>query len=151
MSSEPEFAFRHPVDVRFSDIDVGAHAHHSRAVLYFEEARMAYWARITGRSGLDSVDFVVAELSVRFHERVLWPQTLDVGVRVSKLGKRHFEMEYEVRSNMGVVLLSGMTVQVMFDFAEGATKKMPPEVRAAIDAFDGPFGPGGRRVAVAGS
>lgn len=151
MSEQPEFMFRHRVDVRFSDIDVGAHAHHSRAVLYFEEARMAYWAQITGRTGLASVDFVVAELNIRFHERVLWPQALDVGVWVSKLGKRHFEMDYEVRSNEGVVLVSGTTVQVMFDFEGGSAKKMPPEVRKAIDAFDGPFGPGGRRVAVAGS
>ena len=144
MPEEPVFRFRHPVAVRFSDVDVGGHAHHSKAALYFEEARYAYWAQVTGRTGLESIDYVVAELSVRFHARVLWPQHLDVGVRVSKLGKRHFEMEYEVESEAGDVLLSGTTIQVMYDFGTGGAKKMPPAVRAAIDSFDGPFGPGGR-------
>ena len=35
-------------DVRFKDVDVGGHAHHSHALVYFEEARWAYWARVVG-------------------------------------------------------------------------------------------------------
>ncbi len=146
MSELGPFAFEHAVEVRFSDIDVGGHAHHSKALLYFEEARAAYWARVTGREGLEGIDYVVAEVAVRFHERVLWPQTLRVGVRVSKLGKRHFEMEYEVRDVDRLLLLSGTTIQVMYDFHEEGVKPIPPEVRSAISEVDGPFGPGGRRV-----
>ena len=31
------YRFQHPVDVRFKDIDVGGHAHHSHTLVYFEE------------------------------------------------------------------------------------------------------------------
>ena len=141
--SEPTFRFRHPVVVRFRDIDAGGHAHHSEALVYFEEARSAYWSEVVGKRGLDGVGYVLAEAEVRWHRRVLWPQTLSVGVRVSRLGKKHLEMVYEVVGEDGERLQSGRTVQVMYDYAAGAAKRIPEEIRAAIEAVDGPF-QGGR-------
>ena len=44
------YRFRHPVEVRFKDIDIGGHAHHSHALVYFEEARSAYWREGVGRT-----------------------------------------------------------------------------------------------------
>jgi acyl-CoA thioester hydrolase len=137
------FRFHHPVAVRFRDIDVGGHAHHSEAFMYFEEARAAYWRHVGGPSDAGEVDYIMAEASVRWHQRVLWPQTLSVGVRVSRLGKKHFEMEYEVVGASGERLQSGRTVQVMYDYDAGAPVRMSDDVRAAIEALDGPFGPGG--------
>jgi acyl-CoA thioester hydrolase len=137
--SEPTFRFRHPVAVRFKDIDAGGHAHHSAALVYFEEARSAYWREVVGRGGLGGVDYILAEAEVRWHRRVLWPQTLRVGVRVSRLGKKHFEMVYEVSGEDGERLQSGRTVQVMYDYAAGAATRIPDAVRAAIEALDGPF------------
>ncbi len=140
------FRFHHPVDVRFKDVDVGGHSHHSHALVYFEEARAAYWSQVTGRNGLDGVDYILAEVRVRYHARVLWPQRLDVGVRVSRLGKRHFEMEYEVSSPTGEKLQSGESTQVMYDYAAQTSMRIPDEVRLAIEELDGPFGAGGKRV-----
>lgn len=137
------FRFRHPVAVRFRDIDVGGHAHHAEALVYFEEARAAYWRDVVGRAGIDDIDYIMAEANVRWHQRVLWPQTLIVAVRVAKLGKKHFEMEYEVRGEAGERLQSGRTVQVMYDYEEGKTVRIPDAARAAIEALDGPFGAGG--------
>lgn len=140
---DPPFRFHHPVPVRFRDIDVGGHAHHSEALMYFEEARAAYWREVVGRGGIDEIDYVLAEAAVRWHRRVLWPQTVTVGVRVSRMARKHFEMEYEVRSEEGEKLQSGRTVQVMYDYEAGAAKRVPEEVREAIEALDGPFGAGG--------
>ena len=138
-----EFRFQYGVAVRFKDIDIGGHAHHSHALVYFEEARAAYWREVAGKSGLDDVDYIMAEATLRYHQRVLWPQELQVGVRVSKLGKRHFEMSYEVRGEDGELLVSGNTVQVMYDYQAGRVKPIPETVRTAIAGVDGPYGPGG--------
>lgn len=142
--SEPTFRFRHPVEVRFKDIDVGGHAHHSHALVYFEEARAAYWRQVTGREAADDVDYILAEAEVRYHARVLWPQTLEVAVRVSLLGKKHFEMEYQVRSASGERLVSGRTVQVMSDYGAGSSMRIPEDTRTALEDLDGPFDRGGR-------
>jgi len=127
------------VTIRFRDIDVGGHAHHAASLLYFEEARWAYWGEVVGERGLDGMDYVLAECGVRWHARILWPQTVSVGVKVVRLGRKHFEMEYEVRSEEGEKLSSGSTVQVMYDYALGASKRLSAELREKLVAYDGPF------------
>lgn len=134
-----DFNFRHPVEVRFRDIDVGGHAHHSQALIYFEEARAAYWRDVVGKKGVEDIDYILAEAEIRYHRRVLYPDLLSVGVRVSLLGKKHFVMLYEVRSAEGEKLVSGRTVQVMFDYEGGVTKRIPEEIRERIAVCDGPF------------
>jgi acyl-CoA thioester hydrolase len=138
--SEPTFRFHHPVEVRFKDIDVGGHAHHSQALVYFEEARTAYWREVVGRGSVDEIDYVLVEAGVRYHKRILWPQTLDVGVRVSRIGGKHFVMEFLVLSGEGERLVSGHTVQIMYDYDVASTTRIPEGVRASIEAWDGPFG-----------
>jgi acyl-CoA thioester hydrolase len=133
------FRFRHTVPVRFRDIDIAGHAHHAEALIYFEEARWAYWHEVVGK-GLDELDYVLAECRVRWHARVLWPQSVSVGVKVVRLGRKHFEMEYEVRSEVGEKLQSGSTVQVMYDYEAGSSKLLPDDLRGILTAWDGPFG-----------
>ncbi len=143
MSDRP-YNFRHPVTVRFRDIDASGHAHHSEALMYFEEARWAYWAHVVGPVSIDEVDYVMAEATVRWHKRVLWPQAVSVGVRVSRLGRKHFELVYEVLGQEGERLVSGSSVQVMYDYDAGSSMRLPDTLRETLVAFDGPFdgGPG---------
>lgn len=129
-----DFTFWHSVSVRFKDIDVGGHAHHSLALVYFEEARAQYWKDVVGKGEVDEVDFILAEARVRYHQRVLYPLQLKVGVRVTVLGKKHFVMEYLAKGAEDEDLLSGETTMVMFDYGSGKTKMVPPEVRASIEA-----------------
>ena len=131
-----EFTYWHTVAVRFSDIDVGGHAHHSLALVYFEEARAGYWKEVVGRGDLDEVDFILAEARVRYHQRVLYPLQMRVGVRVPVLGKKHFVMEYIALGEDGDELISGETTMVMFDYGAGRTKKVPPDVKAAVEAHE---------------
>ena len=95
------YLFRHQVEVRFKDIDVGGHARHSHALVYFEGARAAYWRDVVGRPAEGAVDYVLADATVRWHRRVLWPDRLNVSVRVSLLGRKHFRMDYLVDSQEG--------------------------------------------------
>jgi acyl-CoA thioester hydrolase len=132
-----QFTFWHPVQVRFRDIDVGGHAHHSLALVYFEEARAKYWKEVVGRGELDEIDFILAQARVRYHQRVLYPLEMSVGVRVSTLGKKHFVMEYLALGSDGEELVSGETTMVMFDYSAGRTKAIPTEVRAAVEEREG--------------
>jgi len=131
------FSLWHPVEVRFKDIDVGGHAHHSVALVYFEEARARYWREVVGKGSLEDVDFILAEAHVRYHARILYPLTLLVGVRVSKLGKKHFVMEYLAQDQEGRALASGETTMVMFDYRTGKPKPIAPEVGSAIRSREG--------------
>ena len=138
MKPDPEsFSFWHPVDVRFKDVDVGGHVHHSLVLVYFEEGRARYWQEVVGKGSLEDVDFILAEARVRYHARVFYPMRLRVGVRVSTLRRKHFLMEYLLEDPQGESLASGETVMVMFDYGAGRSKAIPEDVAASIRAHEG--------------
>lgn len=124
------------MDVRFRDLDSMGHAHHTLPLVYLEEARAAYWREVAGRQGLRDIDYVMAEVTVRFHRRIEWPGRLDVGLRVSRLGEKSFEMEFEILDEEGVPVSSGRTVQVFYDYDEGESRPLPDELRTRIEAFE---------------
>ncbi|HEX7091577.1 MAG TPA: thioesterase family protein [Longimicrobiales bacterium] len=129
--------FRHAVEVRFRDLDAMGHAHHTLPLIYFEEARAAYWREVAGRAGVEDVDYVIGEVQVRFHQRIRYPARLEVGARVSRIGGKSFVMEYELRSAEGELLATGRTVQVMYDYAAGRSIPVPSELKERILAFEG--------------
>ncbi len=131
------FRFVDRVPVRFRDVDIGGHAHHSEVLIYIEEARWRYWEEVAGRKGVEEVDYILAEARVRYHQRILYPDLLRVGVRVSSLGRKHFEMAYEVRSGDEELLASAWTTQVMYDYEGGESVRVPAELRERIEAFEG--------------
>jgi acyl-CoA thioester hydrolase len=131
------FRFQYEVPVRFRDLDPMGHAHHSLPLVYIEEARAAYWRDVAGRAAsLDGIDYIMAQVTLRFLQRIHFPDTLRIGVRVSRLGTTSFTMEYEIRSASGEVLVTAETVQVIFDYERERPKPIPEDVREKISAFE---------------
>ncbi|MEX2609450.1 MAG: thioesterase family protein [Gemmatimonadota bacterium] len=133
----PAFRFTHVVAVRFRDLDAMGHAHHTLPLVYLEEARAAYWREVAGRAELDDIDYVLAEVRVRFHARILWPATLTVALATTRLGGSSFEMAFEIRDSAGQLLSSGTTSHVMFDYDAERSMKLPRELRKRLAAFEG--------------
>jgi acyl-CoA thioester hydrolase len=113
------------------------HAHHTLPIIYFEEARAAYWREIAGRPAVSDIDYVLAEIRVQFKQRVLYPGTLTVRAGVTHVGNASFTMAYELTDEEGAVLATGESVQVMFDYERGKSMRMPPDVRARIEKYEG--------------
>lgn len=130
------FRFVHPVEVRFHDLDAMGHAHHSLPLIYFEEARAAYWREVVGRAGVEDIDYVMAEATLRYHARIRYPCRLEVRLRTSKIGTKSLIMEYEARTEAGELVADGRTVQVMYDYGAGRSIPVPEDVRGRIQAFE---------------
>jgi acyl-CoA thioester hydrolase len=142
VSSRPEpgsFRFRWPVEVRFRDLDPMGHAHHSLPLICFEEARAAYWREVVGRPNatVEDIDYIMAEVRIRYHGRIRFPGRVLVGARVARLGEKSWTMEYELRDDAGELLAGGTTVQVMYDYGAERSKVIAPEVRERIERFEG--------------
>jgi acyl-CoA thioester hydrolase len=131
-----DFKFRHRVSVRFRDLDPLGHAHHTLPIIYFEEARAAYWRQIAGRPTVADIDYVVAEVRVQFKQRVLYPADLVVRAAITHVGNASFVMHYELADDDGAVLASGETIQVMYDFATSRSMRMPADLRERIMQFE---------------
>ncbi len=132
-----EFRFRHPVPVRFRDLDLMGHVHHSVALVYFEEARAAYWRDVAGQGSGAAVGYLIGDIAVRYLARIHFPATLDVGVRATHMGSKSWDMEYEVRAPDGTVVVAGRSTQVMYDYEAETSVPIPDEIRRRIAAFEG--------------
>ncbi len=135
-ASPGAFRFHHPVEVRFRDLDPMGHAHHSLPLIYFEEARAAYWRDVAGQGGLTGIGYVMGEVRVRYHARIHFPQQLQVLARVARLGGRSWDMQYQLRTPAGELLASGESTQVMYDYAAAASIPIPDDIRARIAGYE---------------
>ncbi len=133
----PALKFSWRVPVRFHDLDAMGHAHHTLPIIYFEEARAAYWREVAGRPTLADIDYVIAEIRAQFKQRILYPAELTVQTGVTQLGNASFVMQYELVDEEGVMLATGESVQVMFDYQTGRSMRMPDAIRARIENFQG--------------
>ncbi len=137
-ASDDPFAFRVSVPVRFRDIDVGGHVHHSHVLAYMEEARLAYWTRVAGgRVAAGEVDHILAEVRVRYRARILYPETLSVGVRTDRIGRSSVELVHEVRTSAGQVAAEGTAILVLYDYDRGAPVAVPESLRARLEGHGG--------------
>ena len=130
------FPFVAPVEVRFRDLDPLGHVNNAVYLSYFENARIACFAAITGLVSLQELNMILAEVTVTYHAPALFGDRLEVGVRVTRMGTKSFDMEYLlVRQPDGRRVASGRSVQVMYDYASAQTIPISDELRGQIDRF----------------
>jgi acyl-CoA thioester hydrolase len=127
--------FRHPVPVRFRDLDPMGHAHHTLPLIYLEEARAVFWGKLAGDASLNAIDYVMAEVTLRFHARITFPGTVTVLLGVTAMGRSSFTMAFEIRSADDILLASGSAVQVAYDYAAARSKPIGAAQRARLAAW----------------
>ncbi len=139
MTSE-SFHCSTPVKIRFRDLDAFGHVNNAVYFTFMEMARVAYFSQIgLLKSGeFPSPFFIIAEATCQFKAPIDMQTSLIVQVRVSRLGRSSFDMEYRfVDEAGGAVLATGRTVQVTFDYTANRSVPLPEEWRAAIVQFEG--------------
>ena len=142
-----EFVHRYVVDVRFGDTDAMGHANNSRFLTYCESARIAYWEAATGEpialathGGGESL--ILADIRVSFRSPVYFGEVLTVESRIGRVGRTSFVLEHRLTAGASSVgnprlVATAEGVQVLYDYAEGRPRAIPPEVVTQLEAFEG--------------
>jgi acyl-CoA thioester hydrolase len=141
------YRYRHPIDVRFNDTDMIGHVNNAVYLSYFEMARSGYYRELTGvpfGSDEDSAQFtiVMSEASVHYRLPAFFGEPLAVDCRVAWASRSQIAIEYRVVSEGSVVaparhIADGYTVHVRWDISAGRVSRVPPELRARFEAFEG--------------
>ena len=127
-----DFAFEHEIEIRFRDCDAMGHVNNAVYLSYLEQARVAFWHRLTGTSGIPR-SFILARAEIDFAAPATLGDRLVVGLRVEAVGRTSFTLAYEVvKARTRETVASAKTVQVMFDYSAGRPVPIPEAVRARL-------------------
>jgi acyl-CoA thioester hydrolase len=127
-----------PIDVRFRDMDSMGHVNNAVYFTYFENARIAYWRAVPGIRSRRSLDYILARAECDFRSPTTLEDDLCCHIRVASFGRTSFAFEYLLRDERsGRAVAEGRTVQVMYDYAVRRAQPLDPDIKTAIEAFEG--------------
>jgi acyl-CoA thioester hydrolase len=90
------FRFVHEAPVRWSDLDAAGVVNNAVYLTLLEQCRFAYFKELGLLEG-NGFPFLLGETSIRFLRPGREAGSVAVAARVTRLGTKSFEMEYEVR------------------------------------------------------
>ena len=128
---------------RFRDTDAMGHLNNAVYLTYFEIARLALWAEVSGSLRLADREMIVAEITCTYKSPALYTEMLEVWVAPVAIGRTSFTLRYRINEReTGRLIATGRNVQVAFDYAASRPTPVWPELRAGLEAIAGrPLGP----------
>jgi len=144
-----EFRFYYPIEVRYGDLDPQQHVNNARYLTYIEQARIAYTQALglwDGKS-FQEIGFILAEVRVTYKSPILWGQTIQVGMKINRLGNKSFDVVYIIKdAQTGQIHATAATVQVTYDYATSQTIPIPATWRNIIAEYENLQSPSSREV-----
>lgn len=126
--------------VAWGEMDAQRHVNNVTYFRYMENARIAYYERVGVLQMMEDlrVGTVLASTQCRYKAPLVYPDTVLVGARVTKVGLDRFTMVYRIISRRsGRVAAEGEGVLVTYDYRENRKTPMPERLRASIAALEG--------------
>jgi acyl-CoA thioester hydrolase len=125
------------IDVRFRDIDAVGHVNNAVYLTYLEQARLAYWMKLTGKADLKAIDIILARVEIDYRSPVAFGESVDVAVRCVSMRRSSCLLELRLtEGKSGRLVAEARNVVVYFDYASGRSRPIPEELRARVRAQD---------------
>lgn len=128
--------FIHRLQVRFRDCDPLGHVNNAVYLTYLEQTRFSHWRGLWGfgspQTPPGTPGVILARVECDYRRPATYGETLEVRMRVASLGKTSFRYEYEIVDEQGHTVLTGSTVQVMYDYAAAKPVPIPDHIRALL-------------------
>ncbi|MDP3859894.1 MAG: thioesterase family protein [Stagnimonas sp.] len=127
------YAHRIQLAVRWGDMDALGHINNVKFFTYDEQVRLQYFDTIAAvvpdfwkGSGI-----ILAKLGCDFVGQLRYPATLDIGFRISRLGRSSLDTEAAMFEGERLIAVSRGTL-VWFDYTRQKSLPIPETVRALI-------------------
>jgi acyl-CoA thioester hydrolase len=123
-------------EVEFRDIDAADHVNNAVYLTYLETARIRYLLEILGDEFAYQLSLILASVELDFRSPAHFPEILEIGTRVPRIGTKSFDMEHEIRGGDGRLILEASSVIVAYDYEANASMAVPADWRARLDAYE---------------
>jgi acyl-CoA thioester hydrolase len=126
--------------VQWGDQDAFGHVNNTVYFKWMESARIAYSLRIGLHDLLTArrVGPILASASCDYRRPVTFPDTVHMGIRVSRIGRTSIGQEHRIVSQeQGAIVAEGTSTSVVFDYAANRPHPVPEAIRRAIEMLEG--------------
>jgi acyl-CoA thioester hydrolase len=134
------FAIAIAVPVQWGDQDAFGHVNNTVYFRWFESGRIAYFERI-GLLDLfraERIGPILASISCDYRRQVTFPDTVNVGVRATRIGTSSLGLEHAIVSeSQGAVVTEGSSTIVVFDHRAQKSHPVPAAIRQTIERLEG--------------
>ena len=117
--------------VRYSDTDAHGHVNNAMFVTYLEIGRVILVQDRSDRLLDENCQYVVAHLSLDFLHEILCPGYVEIGIRISKIGRSSLTMEQVIFQN-GICAAKADTVVVQTSKATRKSQSFSEGLRARL-------------------
>ena len=123
------------IPVAWGEMDAFQHVNNGAYFRYFESARMAYYEKMNikdliSRTGIGPI---LAATSCRFKTSLKYPDTVRVGVKVTKIEADRFMMDHRIVSTQHQkIAAEGSSVIAAFNYRENKKAVVPEELKQKV-------------------
>ena len=127
------------IPLLWGDHDAFGHVNSLAYLRWCETARVEYLIRIGLWPSLPPTDIgpILASLSCNYKQTLTFPDTVDVGARVTRIGNRSFRMQHLVVSKeLGTIAVEVDSTLVVLDYGRNETVPIPERCRKAMEDLE---------------
>ncbi len=122
-------------DLVWGDMDAFQHVNNTVYFRYFEDARIAYFAKagLLEQRETTGLGPILASTSCNFRAPLTFPDRIHIATKVENMKSKTFNMKYLVYSErLDRVAAEGEGLIVFFDYTKGTSCVIPESVLSAI-------------------
>ncbi len=124
-----------PMSVRWGDLDAFNHVNNATFLVYAQEARLAWLAKIDGVWFDETMMPVVAAAQVNFRRQLEWPAQIVVELAAKRIGTSSVTITHRIvaANDAACVYADGEVVMVWVEPESGRSVPLPAAIRGACE------------------
>ena len=122
-------------EIEFRDIDGLGHVNNAVYLNFLESAKVQYFREVVHATDLGQLG-IVADVQIAYRSPAFFGETLDIGVRVTHVGGKSLQFEFELRGPDGRLIAEATSVHVTFDYETRTPIPVPEDWRSRIEAYE---------------
>lgn len=133
-----EFFHKHPIQKRFSDLDMLGHATNSIYQQYFDLGRMHYFTQVLNeRMSWENEGLILVNISISFIEQVKLYDDIEVRTKIHKIGNKSLQMAQQI-FNLTTQKVAAQSESTMVGYhgKQNASIPIPSRWRERIAAYE---------------
>lgn len=123
------------IPIRYSDLDPIGHVNNTGLPMFFEECRLSLIYPILAASSRPQLDLVLVRTVIEYRKEIGFPETVEVGSRIARVGSKSFLMVHGVFNCRGDCFGTGECTLVVFDRTARTSTVPPDDVREKLLAL----------------